>query len=622
MLEKIREGSQGVIAKSILVLVILSFAFTGISSYLSSSTEEPAATVNGEIITQPALEQAYQNERARLQQQLGTMFDTLAANDSYMQSVKQNVLERLVADKLLDQSAVSLGLRVSDGQIKNAIMNEPAFQTDGKFDNDRYQAILRQLGYQAQTFRDMMRTDMTRTQLVRALVTSEFVLPSEAKYVAQLQDQTRDLRYLVVKSQPFLADVKVTDEQAQTYFDDNSAQFIRPESVSLDYVELDAKQMAKGITITDAQAKTYYDENKTQYRTAEKRLAAHILIEKGDDEVASKAKAEEIYKQLQAGANFAELAKKDSDDTFSREQGGKLDWFEEGVMQPTFDQALFSLKKGQYSTVLTTDFGFQIVKLLDIEGGQEVPFSDVETKIKDQLKEKQAVDKFYELQQTLADTSYEVPDTLSETAKAVDSKVETTARFTRNNVPPLFNQPDIVKAIFSANVLADGMNSDVLEVEPNHVVVLRAKTHTPAGSLPFADVKENIVAQLKQQQANEAARAKAQEVMTAVQNKESITDFTTKTNVTRNDPDVDNAIVKKAFQMPHSDSESVDTVALGSGYAVVILDKINAAKPADEAQLKALEEKLSSQYSEADYRAIIAMLKAQGEVTYPSVEQQ
>lgn len=620
MLEKIREGSQGVIAKSILVLVILSFAFTGISSYLSSSTEEPAATVNGEKITQPALEQAYQNERARLQQQLGTMFDTLAANDSYMQSVKQNVLERLVADKLLDQSAAALGLRVSDEQIKNAILNEPAFQTDGKFDNDRYQAILRQLGYQAQTFRDMMRTDMTRTQLVRALITSEFVLPNETNYVAELQDQTRDLRYLIVKSQPFLAEAKVTDEQAQSFFDDNSAQFIRPESVSLDYVELDAKQMAKGITVTDEEAKTYYDDNKSQYRTPEKRLAAHILIEKGDDEAASKAKAESIYKQLQAGADFSELAKKDSDDTFSRNEGGKLDWFEQGVMQPAFDKALFSLKKGQYSDVLSTDFGFQIVKLLDVEGGQEVPFSDVETKIKDQLKEKQAVDKFYELQQKLADTSYEVPDTLSEAAKAVGEKVETTASFTRNNVPALFNQPQIVKAIFSSNVLTDGMNSDVLEVEPNHVVVLRAKTHTPAGPLPFSDVKEGIVAQLKQEQANEAARAKAQEVMTAVESKDSKAEFTTKTNVTRNDPDVDNAIVKKAFQMPHSDTESVDTVALGSGYAVVILDKINAAKPADDAQLKALKEKLASQYSEADYRAIIALLKSQGEVTYPAVE--
>ena len=291
MLEKIREGSQGVIAKSILVLVILSFAFTGVSSYLGSSTEVAAATVNGEEISNSALEQAYENERGRLEQQLGDMFSTLSADDNYMQSVKQSVLERLVAEKLLDQNAAELGLRVSDEQIRTAIMQEPAFQTDGKFDNDRYQAILRQLGYQANSFRDMMRTDMTRRQLVATLVGSEFVLPGEAEYLANIQGQTRDINYLVIDSTPFLAAASVTDEQIQTYYNSNLGQFVRPEIVSLNYIELDAKQLAADITVTEAEAKAYYDENKVQYLQPEKRLAAHILIGLDDDNAEQKAEA-------------------------------------------------------------------------------------------------------------------------------------------------------------------------------------------------------------------------------------------------------------------------------------------------------------------------------------------
>ncbi|MCK8044160.1 SurA N-terminal domain-containing protein [Shewanella sp. 1CM18E] len=621
MLEKIREGSQGVIAKSILILVILSFAFTGVSSYLGSSTEVAAATVNGEEISNSALEQAYQNERGRLEQQLGDMFATLSADDNYMQSVKQSVLERLVAEKLLDQNAAELGLRVSDEQIKAAILSEPAFQTDGVFDNDRYQAILRQLGYQANTFRDMMRTDMTRRQLVATLVGSEFVLPGEAQYVADLQGQTRDIDYKIIDATPFLAEISVTDEQIQTYYNANLAQFVRPEVVSLDYIELDANELAKDVKVSDADAQAYYDEHKANYTQAEKRLAAHILVQLGDDEDAAKAKAESIYTQLQDGADFAELAKTESEDTFSGEQGGQLDWFEAGVMEPEFDTALFALNKGEYSNVVKTNFGYHIIKALDIQAGAQAPFADVKDKIVAQLQDKQAVDKFYEQQQILADTSYEVPDTLAEAAKDLDVEVKTTPEFTRTNAPELFSKPDILKEAFSSNVLLDGMNSDVLEVAPNHVVVIRANSHKAAGTMELADVRNAIANRLKQEQANEAARKQAQEAMTEVEASGVTADYIAKAKLARFDQEIDGAIVNKAFAMAQpAGKASVDTVALANGYAVIVLKQVNAADGVDAGLLDALKQRLSSQYSENDYRAVIASLKAKGEVLYPVAE--
>lgn len=322
MLEKIREGSQGVIAKGILVLVILSFAFAGVSSYLGSSSVAPAATVNGEEISTTELDQAYQSERARLEQQLGEMFDALAANDAYLASIKKGVLERLVAQKLLDQAAAEMGLRVSNAQIIEAIRQEPAFQTEGKFDNDRFEAILRQLGYQQAAFRESMRVDMTRRQLISALIGSEFVLNGEAESLAKLQGQTRDIRYLLVDAEPFLGQATVTEEEAKSFYDTNPAQFERPEMVSLEYVELNAKDLVYGIEVSDELAKTYYDEHQNQYQTAEKRLAAHILIDGSTDN--AEAKAEDIHKQLENGADFAALAKSDSQDTLSGEKGGEL----------------------------------------------------------------------------------------------------------------------------------------------------------------------------------------------------------------------------------------------------------------------------------------------------------
>lgn len=619
MLEKIREGSQGVIAKSILVLVILSFAFTGVSSYLGSSTEVAAATVNGEEISNSALEQAYENERGRLEQQLGDMFSTLSADDNYMQSVKQSVLERLVAEKLLDQNAAELGLRVSDEQIRTAIMQEPAFQTDGRFDNDRYQAILRQLGYQANSFRDMMRVDMTRRQLVATLVGSEFVLPGEAEYLANIQGQTRDINYLVIDSTPFLAAASVTDEQIQTYYNSNLGQFVRPEIVSLNYIELDAKQLAADVTVTEADAKAYYDENKVQYLQPEKRLAAHILI--GLDEDNAEEKAEAIYQKLQNGEDFAALAKAESQDTFSGEQGGQLDWFEAGVMEPEFDAALFALNKGSYSNVVKTNFGYHIIKALDIQAGAEAPFADVKEKIIAQLQEQQAVDKFYELQQVLADTSYEVPDTLSEAARELGVEVKTTPEFTRNSAPALFSKPAILKEAFSSNVLLDGMNSDVLEVEANHVVVIRVNSHKAAGTMELAEVRDGIAGRLKQEQANENARQQAQDAMTAFKADGSTAGYLVKDKLARFEQDIDGAVVSKAFAMAQpTDTATVDTVALATGYAVVVLNKVNAAEGVDENLIDALKQRLNSQYTENDYRAVIAGLKAKGEVLYPVVE--
>ncbi|MEL4292718.1 peptidylprolyl isomerase [Shewanella xiamenensis] len=618
MLEKIRDGSQGVIAKGILVLVILSFAFAGVSSYLGSTSDVPAAEVNGDKITKAELEQAYQSERARMEQQLGEMFAALSADERYLESIKQSVLERLVADKLIDQAAAAMGLRVSDEQIIAAIKSEPAFQTDGKFDNDRYQAILRQLGYQPQTFRSMMRVDMTRRQLTAALVGTEFVLPGEAKQLAELQGQTRDIRYLVVDSAPYLANASVTDEQVKNYYDANQGQFMSPEKVSLEYVELNAADFAKDSKVTEEEAQAYYDEHKTQYVSNEKRLAAHILIGPGSDEAAAKAKAEDLAKQLDNGADFAELAKANSEDTLSAEQGGKLDWFEPGVMDPSFDAALFALQKGQHSAVVKTDFGFHIIKLLDVQPGTTVPFADVKTKIIAQLQEKKAVDQFYSLQSKLADTSYEVPDTLAETAKVVGVEIKTTPLFSRDDVPAALNKPDVVKAAFSDSVMRQGLNSEVIELEPNHVVVIRMKEHHDAGTMPLAEVKADIAERLKQDQANAAARAKAEELMAQVKAGDADVSLIAKAKLGRGAQDLDAAIVTKTFQMPTpSAAPVVDTVALANGYAVIALDKVNAAESVSDELVNALKQRLNAQYSEADYRGLIESLKANAKIHYP-----
>lgn len=624
MLEKIREGSQGVVAKTILILVIFSFAFAGVSSYLGSSTGVPAAIVNGVEIPEAELEQAFQNERASLKQQYGEMFDALSADDSYMQGIKKGVLDRLVANTLVDQAAVDLGLRVSDEQIKQAIFTEPAFQTDGQFDNDRYQAVLRQLNYQPVTFRNMMRVDMTRSQLLKALVGSEFVLDGEAKQLAEVQSQTRDIRYISVDSTPFLASADVTAEEAKTFYDANLMQFMSPELVSLEYVELNVKDMVNDIVVDDAEATEFYQDNQSQYQTPEKRLASHIYAASGDDD-ADKAKLDAIAARIIAGEDFAELAKTESDDKFSAEQGGQIDWFEQGVMDDAFDKVLFSLEKGQVSEVVKGEFGFHIIKLVDVQPGAIAVFDDVKAKIITQIKETKALNIFYGLQTKLADTSYEIPDTLIDTANAVSKEVQTTALFTRDNPPANLNKPDLVKAAFSDQVLSSGMNSEVIELDPNHVVVIRVKQHQDAGTMSFDKVEAQIVQRLKSDKANEAAREKAANYMTQLKAGDfavSGAELLTVAKLDRFNQDIDAAIANKAFRMPapKADAVSIDTVALGAGYAVVVLDKVNAADNIEASALQSIKEGLSRQYGQADYRAVVDTLKSKAQIEYPIAE--
>ena len=193
MLEKIREGSQGVIAKSILGLVILTFALAGVGSYLSTPAELNVAEVNGETISRADFDQAFQNERARLQQQFGEMYATLSADTAYMTNFRNEVLERLISEKLEQQLAKKLGLRVSDDQVRDAIRGMTEFQIDGSFNNDRYLALLRQAGFQPDQFRELIRTQMTRNQLLRGVVGSEFATAAEMQMLMKLQQQQRDM---------------------------------------------------------------------------------------------------------------------------------------------------------------------------------------------------------------------------------------------------------------------------------------------------------------------------------------------------------------------------------------------------------------------------------------------
>lgn len=621
MLERIREGSQGPWAKGILGLIVLSFIFAGVGSYINSSASGVAANVNGEDIALAELERAYQNERSRMESQFGEAFATLASDTAYLQNFRRGILDRLISEKLLDQAAQELGLRVSDAQIKSVIVGMQEFQIDGKFDNDRYLRILRQAGFQTNNFRDYMRVDMVRRQLSQSLMGTEFALTSEAKTAHLMQQQTRDIRYVNIPAAKFVDQVNVSEEEISAYYQSNITQFDTQQKISLSYVELELEDLLPSIEVTEDELTEYYQQNLVDYRTDEERQAAHILFESTelDEEIA--AKAEEVLAKIKAGENFAELAKTFSSDTFSAENGGDLGWFGKDIMDPAFEIAAFSLvNKGDVSAVVRSDFGYHIIKLTDVKPEQVTAFEDVKEEITSKVKTLKAEDSFYEISQRIAEVAFEVPDSLDEVADIAGQTINKTALFSRGNAPAVVSNPKILASAFSSELIEYSVNSEMLELGNNHIMVVRVAEHEPQRTKTIDEVKEQVQQTLSAQTAQQAARDWALDVETALAGSEDVKaklddlalSWDEKQAVTRNDAALSKTIVDALFKLSASNTSVVDLVT--GDISLVQLVKVNDAQEANVQQLISLQSRLASSKSQLLYGAVIESLKAQADI--------
>ncbi|WP_421298684.1 peptidylprolyl isomerase [Aeromonas veronii] len=627
MLDKLREGAQGKVAKVILGLIILSFALAGVGSYLNGPARTAPATVNGTEISAAALENAYRNERARMESQMGEAFSQLAANPDYMKQFRRGVLDRLIDQALLDSKARELGLRISDEQIKQAIVAMPEFAENGKFNNDRYLQLIRRAGMTPEMFRDSLRQDMVRQQLMSALLGTEFSLKGEAEQLDKLYNQTRDLRLVRLAAANYMADVQVSDNELEQYYKTNGARFMNDEQVKVDYLLLDAANLAKDIKVTEQDAQDYYDQHQDLFQRAERRHVAHILIPFGKDEKAAEQKAEAVLAKAKGGDDFAALAKADSSDTFSAKKGGELDWFEKGVMDPAFEKAAFALDKaGDLSGVVKSPFGFHIIKLLGVEAAQTKPFADVKEETIARLQADKAKEKFFAEQQKMADNSFENPDSLDLTADAMGIKVQSSDFFTQATAPAPLNDPKVLSVAFSEQLRDDNTNSDVIELADGKALVLHITGHKPKAVKPLAEVKEQVIAAIKHDKASEVARGKAQGLLDKLKVGESITaDLTalglkveTHKGVARFDRELDQNLIAQAFTLPHpiDGKPSVALVAETNGDRVVVaLDKVNV--PAAASGMAAmLQAQLGQGKAQVDYKSLIDELRKAAKIEY------
>ncbi|UCM49602.1 peptidylprolyl isomerase [Aeromonas caviae] len=627
MLDKLREGAQGKVAKVILGLIILSFALAGVGSYLNGPARTAPATVNGNDISAPALENAYRNERARMESQMGEAFNQLAANPDYMKQFRRGVLDRLIDQALIDDKARSLGLRVSDEQIKQAIVAMPEFAENGKFSNDRYLQLIRRAGMTPEMFRDSLRQDMVRQQLMGAVLGSEFALKGEAEQLDRLYNQTRDLRLIRLAASAYVDGIEVSDAEVEQFYKANSARFMNDETVKVDYLLLDAANLGKNIKVTEQDAQDYYDQHQDLFQRPERRQVAHILIPFGKDEKAAEQKAEAVLAKAKAGDDFAALAKADSSDTFSAKKGGELDWFEKGVMDPAFEKAAFALAKvGDLSAVVKSPFGFHIIKLLGVEPAKTKPFVDVMSDTIARLQSEKAKEQFFAEQQKMADSSFENPDSLDLTAEAMGLQVQSTGYFSQADAPAPLNDPKVLSVAFSEQLRDDNTNSDVIELADGKALVLHIMGHQPKAAKPLAEVKEQVITAIKHDKASEVARGKAQGLLDKLKAGENVqADLTalglkvdTHTGVSRFAQEMDQNLVTQAFRMPHptDGKPSVELVTEANGDRVVVaLDKVNVIKEPSQ-MVSLLQGQLGQGKAQADYKSLIDELRKAAKIEY------
>lgn len=558
MLQFIRDRAQGWIAWVIVGLIIIPFALWGLNEYVGGGTEIAAAEVNGQNISQRQLQETYYRQRQRLQEMFGDQLPEELFSESAM---KQQLLQQLIEDELLLQSSFSSKMRIGDQQLVGLIRSIDAFKENSQFSNELYERVLRTQGMQPATFEYKVRRDLMLQQYKAGIQDSEFATAAETKLIADLNQQQRQIDYITVPVSNFESSISISDEEVISYYEANQSRFRTPEMVKVSYIELKQKEIASEIDVDETLLKERYESQIINYKTPEERRARHILIT-DDDDAKAKQDADALLAKLKSGDSFEELAKSLSQDPGSAAQGGDLGFFGLGLMDPAFENAAYKLKIGELSPVVKSEFGYHIIKLEEIRGGETKSFADVKSEILAEVQQESSEQRFYDQAESLANLTYEQPDTLQVAAEQLNLAIQNSSFFGQSGGQGIAKNSKFSQAAFSEDVLQRGNNSEVIELSKTHFVVLRLDEHQPEGVKPLDSVNTVINNMLLKEKAEADAKAYASTLLENIKGGEQVSSLAeqeklkwSEATIKRDSKDVDPVIVSAAFKMAHPESD-------------------------------------------------------------------
>ena len=500
MLGAIRNKSKGWVAYLIVGLITVPFALFGIQDYASRSANTAIAKVDGEDIDINIYYQELSTQQRNLQQQLGAAYTQEIDN-----VLKQNLLDSLINEKLIENYANSLDIVTLDDEVKSVIEMNQAFLVDGVFSQDRYLQLLRLNSYSPAAYEIAQSKALNREQIKINLSGSAFMSSTQTKQLNDLASQEREVSYLALNTENYKDEVSVSQSQISDYFNENRSSFVEGRKVKVDFVELTLDSMEEPESPSNDDLKNLYDDNAELYTNPERRRAQHILVE-------SEELAKDLLNQIKEGADFAELAKANSEDTSSSEEGGDLGFFERELMGAEFDEAAFAMNIGDVSEVVATDYGyFHIIKLTDIEPETMQSFDEVQEQLVS-LYIRTAKEKllFGSLEEFM-NLSYE--ESLDMVADQFGLELQTSDFFGEGSSQ---YDPKFVASAFSSAVIDDGENSEVMEISPEKFVVLALSDLQSEREKDLSEVEGQIESVLKTLAAKEIIDNLAENIASAL----------------------------------------------------------------------------------------------------------
>lgn len=511
----------------LLLLIFPAFAFFGVSGYQRfMSNEGIVASVDGEPITRADFDRVLQRQVESMRQMMGGNVDAKLIDSPAM---RRELLDQMINERVMTRLASERHIRVSDEQLREQLMQMAQLRgTDGKFDMARYRQLLAANGLNEVVFEAQMRRDMSAQVVPEAVSQTVFVPKSVLEQVGKIMEQVREVAEAKYGAEAFAAQVKPTDEQLKAYYEANSARYQNPESAKVELIELDTDALAAKIAVNADDVKTYYDSNQKKYLDPEQRRARHVLI-KADKEMTAenrakaRTKADQLAGELaKPGADFAAIAKAESQDPGSAEQGGDLGFFSAGDMVKPFSDAVFGAKIGDVTGVVESDFGFHVIKLEEIKPARQRSFEEVRADIEDEQKKTQAAAKYAEAAETLSNKVEDSSDSLQAAADALQLKIRVVEGMNRRGLPSeapnaVVNNEKLLAALFSEASIKTKRNTAAIEVAPRHMVAARLIDYKPAQAKPFDEVKNDVSRDYTAQESVKLAIAAGQARLKALQ---------------------------------------------------------------------------------------------------------
>ena len=516
----------------VLGLIILTFAFFGVDSYFRGADQiSEVATIGDSPVSvqeyAQSLRQAQDMIRAQAQQQNAEQMNAYINSPEFRRAVLDDLIQR----RLLLGYARMAGMSVSVDELRNEIVGVDAFRgEDGTFSVERYEQLLRAQRMTPASFEAQIEQEILLTRLRESVAGSAFIPESVVDRLVRIRGQEREVSQLLVSPIEFRDGIEVSDEDARQYFDENTSLFRIPERAKLEYLVLTPDVAAQTVEVSEEELQRVYEEKITDFQTPEERRASHILIAvsasaSDEEEMQAKAKAEEIYQQLQDAPNrFGELARANSEDPGSAEQGGDLGFFQRGFMVPEFEQEAFKLEIGTISAPVRTQYGFHIIRVDEIKPVETTPFAQVREQLLKEVRESRVQDTYLEAAQTFSDMVYTEYDSLKPTADSLGLTVQSSDWVSPGGggMNPLLNNPQLLEAVFSAESLEEKRNTLAIEVQPDTLLSARVVEHAPPTDMNYDEVSSDIVDFLKTERAIEKAREEGEALLEKLQSGERL----------------------------------------------------------------------------------------------------